>query len=289
MAKKRGLGRGLDALLAGGVEVSREQAESEGELRDVPLDAIVPGRFQPRREFDPDALEALAQSIRAQGVIQPIVLRAPVDGSEQLELIAGERRWRAARIVGLETIPAVIRPLEDQAALAVALIENIQREGLNPIEEALALQRLIHDCGLTHQQCADSVGRSRTGVTNLLRLLELDEAVRDLVQAGQLEMGHARALLGAPADQQARLATEVVARKLTVRQTEALVRALGDDAPRKTAEPAPLSDHLLSLSRKLGGRINAKVDVQQRGRDRGRIVINYGSLDELEDILRDLT
>ncbi|MEN8821012.1 MAG: ParB/RepB/Spo0J family partition protein [Abyssibacter sp.] len=284
-AKKRGLGRGLDALLAGGVEVSREQAEAEGSLEDIPVEQIRPGRFQPRREFDPEALEALAQSIRAQGVIQPIVVRQADEG---YELIAGERRWRAVQIVGLPTIPAVIRPLEDQAALAVALIENIQRESLNPIEEALALHRLIEECGLTHQACAESVGRSRAAVSNLLRLLELEDEIRSLVQSRALEMGHARALLGAPATQRLRLAHEVVARKLSVRQTEALVRDL--DAPAKSPNtPPPVSDHLVSLGRKLGGRINAKVELQQKGRDKGRIVINYGSMDELEDILRELT
>ena len=284
-AKKRGLGRGLDALLAGGVEVSREQAEAEGSLEDIPVEAIRPGRFQPRREFDPEALEALAQSIRAQGVIQPIVVRQADEG---YELIAGERRWRAVQIVGLPTIPAVIRPLEDQAALAVALIENIQRESLNPIEEALALHRLIEECGLTHQACAESVGRSRAAVSNLLRLLELDDEIRALVQSRSLEMGHARALLGAPEAVRLRLAHEVVARKLSVRQTEALVRDL--DAPAKPKHaPAPVSDHLVSLGRKLGGRLNAKVELQQKGRDKGRIVINYGSMDELEDILRELT
>lgn len=284
-AKKRGLGRGLDALLAGGMEVSREQAEAEGSLEDIPVEAIRPGRFQPRREFDPEALEALAQSIRAQGVIQPIVVRRADDG---FELIAGERRWRAVQIVGLPTISAVIRPLEDQAALAVALIENIQRESLNPIEEALALHRLIDECGLTHQACAESVGRSRAAVSNLLRLLELDDEIRTLVQSRALEMGHARALLGAPEDVRLQLAHEVVARKLTVRQTEALVRNL-DAPPKPPANTPEVSDHLVSLGRKLGGRLNAKVELQQKGRDKGRIVINYGSLDELEDILRELT
>lgn len=284
-AKKRGLGRGLDALLAGGMEVSRAQAEAEGSLEDIAVELIRPGRFQPRRDFDPDALEALAQSIRAQGVIQPIVVRRANEG---FELVAGERRWRAVQMVGLPTIPAVIRPLEDQAALAVALIENIQRESLNPIEEALALHRLIDECGLTHQACAESVGRSRAAVSNLLRLLDLDEEVRGMVQGRQIEMGHARALLGAPAESQLRLAKEVVTRGLTVRQTEALVRNLGEPA-KVAAPPPPVSDHLVSLGRKLGGRLNAKVELQQKGKGQGRIVINYGSADELEDILRELT
>ncbi len=177
---------------------------------------------------------------------------------------------------------------DDAAREAVALIENIQRESLNPIEEALALHRLIDECGLTHQACAESVGRSRAAVSNLLRLLDLDEEVRGMVQGRQIEMGHARALLGAPAESQLRLAKEVVTRGLTVRQTEALVRNLGEPA-KVAAPPPPVSDHLVSLGRKLGGRLNAKVELQQKGKGQGRIVINYGSADELEDILRELT
>ena len=294
MATKRraGLGRGLDALLSGGVEsveVSREEAEAEGSLREVLLHKIVPGKFQPRRDFDEEALEALAQSIRAQGVIQPIVLR---EAGNEFELIAGERRWRASKLAGLKVIPAVIRPMTDQVALAVALIENIQREGLNPIDESLALKRLIDDCGLTHQECADSVGRSRASVSNLLRLLELDTELQTWVREGKLEMGHARAILGAKDEARAAIAAEVVAKGLSVRQTEALVRAAGKAPPKKPGgdkKPAQLPDRLTSLGRTLGGRLNAKVELQAKNKGTGQVVIRYDSLDQLESILSELT
>lgn len=292
-ARKRGLGRGLDALLTGSVEPTREQAESEGTLREVPVGDITPGKFQPRREFDDDALESLTASIRAQGVIQPIVLRESGAGGEnRYELIAGERRWRAAQAAGLQTIPAVVRAMDDQVALAVALIENIQREGLNPIDEALALQRLIDECGLTHQQCAESVGRGRASVSNLLRLLDLPDDIQALVTDGKLEMGHARALLGSPDGQIEALAAEVIAKGLSVRQTEALVRAANakaDKPPRKPAKPAELSDHLLNLTRQLGGRVNAKVEVKQASGGKGAVQIKFNSMDELEEILGELT
>ena len=287
MAGKRraGLGRGLDALLSGGVEsveVSREEAEREGSLREIQLHKIVPGKFQPRRHMDDEALESLAQSIRAQGVIQPIVVRD-----------AGERRWRASKLAGLAVIPAVVKPMTDQVALAVALIENIQREALNPIEESLALKRLIDDCGLTHQECADSVGRSRASVSNLLRLLELDSELQAMVRDGHLEMGHARAILGAPDEARAAIAAEVVAKALSVRQTEALVRAAakkpGGDKGGKKAPPAQLPDRLTSLGRTLGGRLNAKVELQAKGKGAGQVVIRYDSLDQLESILSELT
>lgn len=295
MAGKRraGLGRGLDALLSGGVEsveVSREEAEAEGSLREIQLHKIVPGKFQPRRNFDDEALESLAQSIRAQGVIQPIVVR---EAGKEFELIAGERRWRAAKQVGLAVIPAVVKPMTDQVALAVALIENIQREALNPIDESLALKRLIDDCGLTHQECADSVGRSRAGVSNLLRLLELDDELQALVRDGKLEMGHARAILGAPDEARAAIAAEVIAKALSVRQTEALVRAAGKKPPKKPGgdnkKPAQLPDRLTSLGRTLGGRLNAKVDLQAKGKGAGQVVIRYDSLEQLESILSELT
>ena len=295
MAGKRraGLGRGLDALLSGGVdavEVSREEAEREGSLREIQLHKIVPGKFQPRRHMDDDALESLAQSIRAQGVIQPIVVR---EAGNEFELIAGERRWRASKLAGLSVIPAVVKPMTDQVALAVALIENIQREALNPIEESLALKRLIDDCGLTHQECADSVGRSRASVSNLLRLLELDSELQAMVRDGQLEMGHARALLGAPDEARAAIAAEVVAKALSVRQTEALVRAAAkktnNDKLGKKVPPPQLPDRLTSLGRTLGGRLNAKVELQAKGKGAGQVVIRYDSLDQLESILSELT
>ncbi|MBR9812548.1 ParB/RepB/Spo0J family partition protein [bacterium] len=295
MATKRraGLGRGLDALLSGGVEsveVSREDAEAEGTLREIQLHKIIPGKFQPRRDIDDEALESLAQSIRAQGVIQPIVVR---EAGKEFELIAGERRWRASKLAGLAVIPAVVKPMTDQVALAVALIENIQREALNPIEESLALKRLIDDCGLTHQECADSVGRSRAAVSNLLRLLELDTELQAMVRDGKLEMGHARAILGAPDDVRSAIAAEVVAKGLSVRQTEALVRAAskkgGQNKAKPDSNPAQLPDRLTSLGRTLGGRLNAKVDLQAKGKGAGQVVIRYDSLEQLESILSELT
>ena len=225
MSKKRGLGRGLDALLgdsrsvAAVTEVSEEERRTE--LQALPIDRVHRGRYQPRRQFDPDALQELADSIAAQGLVQPVVVRPIGDG---FELVAGERRWRAAQMAGLHEIPAVVRELDDQGAAAVALIENIQREDLNPLEEARAIARLVEEFSLTHQEVATTVGRSRAAVSNLLRLQELEEDVKQLVETGHLEMGHARALLGLKGDRQRALARQVERRGLTVRQTEALVR-----------------------------------------------------------------
>ena len=223
--KKRGLGRGLDALLGGtNVNTLEEQAlqADKSELQYLPLDLIQRGKYQPRRDMDPSALEELAQSIKAQGVMQPIVVR-PIDGG-RFEIIAGERRWRASQQAGLDKIPAMVREVPDEAAIAMALIENIQREDLNPIEEAVALQRLQQEFQLTQQQVAEAVGKSRVTITNLLRLIALPEEIKILLSHGDLEMGHARALLGLPAERQIEGARHVVARGLTVRQTEALVR-----------------------------------------------------------------
>ncbi|MDX5298490.1 MAG: ParB/RepB/Spo0J family partition protein, partial [Gammaproteobacteria bacterium] len=229
VTKKRGLGeRGLGALLSGSSaksSASKEAATPEdGELRDLPVDLIQRGRYQPRRDMDPEALQELSDSIRQQGVMQPVVVR-PI-GEGRYELIAGERRWRATQLAGLDRIPAVIRDVPDEAAIAMALIENIQREDLNPIEEAFALQRLQDEFGLTQQQVADAVGKSRTTITNLLRLIGLAPDVRVMLEHGDLEMGHGRALLTLPADVQLQVARQIVSRGLSVRQTEALVRRL---------------------------------------------------------------
>src|SRR3990167_7832322 len=223
--KKRGLGRGLDALLGSTSVASLEEQALKADSREfqyLPLDLVQRGKYQPRRDMDPAALEELAQSIKAQGVMQPIVVRPIANG--RFEIIAGERRWRASQQAGLETIPAMVREVPDQAAIAMALIENIQREDLNPIEEAVALQRLQQEFQLTQQQVAEAVGKSRVTITNLLRLIALPEEIKTLLSHGDLEMGHARALLGLPAAQQVEGARHVVARGLTVRQTEALVR-----------------------------------------------------------------
>ena len=226
-AKKRGLGRGLDALLGSHVTETMNVDTSKvdhRELRDVPVDLIQRGKYQPRRDMDPDALQELADSIKAQGVMQPIVLR-PI-GENRFEIVAGERRWRATQLAGLDTIPALVRDVTDEAAIAMALIENIQREDLNPIEEAMALQRLQQEFELTQQQVAEAVGKSRSTVTNLLRLMTLREDVRTLLEHGDLEMGHGKALLGLPLEDQSAAARSVVARGMSVRQTEVLVRKL---------------------------------------------------------------
>ncbi len=224
-AKKRGLGRGLDALLGGSspAKLQEEAVQADRrELQQIPLDLMQRGKYQPRRDMDPQALEELAQSIKAQGVMQPIVVRPIANG--RYEIIAGERRWRASQQAGLEKIPALVRDVPDEAAIAMALIENIQREDLNPIEEAAALQRLQQEFQLTQQQVAEAVGKSRATITNLLRLIGLPEEIKTLLSHGDLEMGHARALLGLPAERQVEGARHVVAHGLTVRQTEALVR-----------------------------------------------------------------
>ena len=247
MSRKR-LGRGLDALLsaAGGEETGNSPEASASNLDELNISEIVRGRYQPRREFEQSALDELAASIKAQGVMQPVVVRPKPQGG--YELIAGERRWRAAQQAGLEVIPAVIKEVSDEQASAMALIENIQREDLNPLEEAQALERLREEFGLTQQQVADAVGKSRSAVTNLLRLLNLSAGVRNLLSAGDIEMGHARALLPLGAMDQERVAADVVERQLSVRQTENLVRNLqsGAGAARKKA-PVSAKDSDLSL------------------------------------------
>ncbi|MFW6348852.1 MAG: ParB/RepB/Spo0J family partition protein [Thiohalospira sp.] len=285
-ARKRGLGRGLDALLsdpdaAASPTVDRAAGD---QLAEIPVERIRRGRYQPRRDMDPDALEELAHSIRMQGVVQPIVVRAVEDAEVDYEIIAGERRWRAAAMAELATIPAVIREVPDQAALAIALIENIQREELNPIEEAHALHRLIEEFELTHHQVAEAVGRSRVAVTNLLRLMGLEEGARELVEMGALEMGHARALLALEGAEQVRAARDVAQRELTVRETEKLVRRLQEGAP-EPAEPPREDPDVRRLQEDLSERLGAPVKVSQGRQGRGKVEIRYNSLDELEGIL----
>ena len=288
-AKRRTLGRGLDALLstpAGGKSAAGETAAAAEGLRNIPLDLLRRGRFQPRLDMRPESLEELASSIRAQGVVQPIVVR-PLGGNAGFEIIAGERRWRAAQIAGLQEIPALIRDVPDEAAVAMALIENIQRENLNPLEEARSLERLIDEFGMTHQQAAEAVGRSRTAVTNLLRLLDLGEEVKQMVERRELEMGHARALLGlADAAAQLAAARKVAASGLSVRETERLVkrRVKEGEGGKTSRKPAPDPD-VVRLQNELGERLGAKVVLRQSGRGRGQLVISYTSLEELEGIL----
>jgi len=297
--KKRGLGRGLDALLGGGANVARPAgnpapdttgtphtavatSENDTSRRDLPVDLIQRGKYQPRRDIDPESLRELADSIIAQGIIQPISVR-PI-GDKRYEIIAGERRWRAAQLAGLDVIPAVIRDVSDQAAIAMALIENIQREDLNPIEEAASLQRLQHEFELTQQEVATAVGKSRSTVANLLRLMTLQEDVQRLVEHGDLEMGHAKALLGLEGVNQSQAARSVVSKGLTVRQTEALVRHLlaAKEAPVAAKHIDPNIRHLQD---ELSQRIGAPVLIQHSARGSGKLVLAYNSLDELDGIL----
>ncbi|TBU75454.1 ParB/RepB/Spo0J family partition protein [Phytopseudomonas daroniae] len=284
-AKKRGLGRGLDALLGGSsVDTLEEEAvkADTSELQHLPLDLIQRGKYQPRRDMDVTALEELAQSIKSHGVMQPIVVR-PV-GEGRFEIVAGERRWRATQQAGLDRIPALVRELPDEAAIAMALIENIQREDLNPIEEAMALQRLQQEFQLTQQQVAEAVGKSRVTITNLLRLIALPEEVKTLLSHGDLEMGHARALLGLPAEQQTEGARHVVARGLTVRQTEALVRQWLNTQD-KPASPAKTDPDISRLEQRLAERLGSPVQIKHGQKGKGQLVIRYNSLDELQGVL----
>ena len=282
--KRKGLGRGLDALLGGAALTPAADGESGGELRQIPVDRVQRGKYQPRRDMHEEALKDLADSIRQQGVVQPIVVR-PVDG-ERFEIIAGERRWRAAQMAGLDKVPAVVRDVPDKTAIAMALIENIQRADLNPLEEAEAMQRLISEFEMTHQQASEAVGRSRAAVTNLLRLLELGREVQDLVRGGALEMGHARALLALKGSAQTLAARQVVDRGLTVRDTEKLVRKRLEEAGGTRAVPGKKTDPNVSrLERQLTEKLGAKVAVEQSGKGKGRLVIHYTSLDELDGIL----
>ncbi|PYC29458.1 ParB/RepB/Spo0J family partition protein [Pseudomonas alcaligenes] len=283
--KKRGLGRGLDALLGGSTAATLEEEAvkvDSRELQHLPLDLIQRGKYQPRRDMDPAALEELANSIKAQGVMQPIVVR-PIGGG-RFEIIAGERRWRASQQAGLDRIPAMVREVPDEAAIAMALIENIQREDLNPIEEAVALQRLQQEFELTQQQVADAVGKSRVTITNLLRLIALPEEIKTLLSHGDLEMGHARALLGLPLEQQVEGARHVVARGLTVRQTEALVRQWLN-AKEKPAEKAKVDPDINRLEQRLAEKLGAPVQIKHGQKGKGQLVIRYNSLDELQGVL----
>ena len=277
--RKKRLGRGLDALLS----TESDAGSAETALRELPVDLIQPGPYQPRAAMDPQKLAELADSIRAQGVVQPIVVR-PI-GAGDYEIVAGERRWRAAQMAGLHEIPAVIRDIPDQAATAIALIENLQREDLNPLEEGRALNRLLGEFSLTHQEVADAVGRSRVAVTNMLRLLELREDVKKLVDERRLEMGHARALLGLQGAAQSKAAREVVKRGLSVRETEALVRRLQKigTAPKPAARRE--DPDIRRLQDQLSEKLAARVRLQHQASGKGKVIIEYTSLDELEGIL----
>lgn len=288
--KKRGLSRGLDALLGAGKAVvaasDRPQADTktaQNQLTTLPVDRLCRGKYQPRQDMHAESLNDLADSIRAQGVVQPIVVR-PL-GNNQYEIIAGERRWRAAQIAELQDVPVVIRDVPDEAAIAMALIENIQRENLNPLEEATALQRLLDEFDMTHQQAAEAVGRSRAAVSNLLRLQELKDDVKRLLRDGKLEMGHARALLGLSGGQQSEAAHTVVKRGLTVRETERLVQSLNKSAL-STPKDHRLDPDIRRFQEELSDRLGAKVDIQHSGKGKGKLTIHYNNLDELDGILK---
>ncbi|MCT7359165.1 MAG: chromosome partitioning protein ParB [Thalassobium sp.] len=297
--KKRGLGRGLDALLTSSrAAVVATQADGDdnrdvsdssqsldaGELRHLPIEWIQPGQYQPRKDIQPEALEELAASIKAQGLMQPIVVRPLASADDRFEIIAGERRWRACQLAQLDTVPALIRDVADDAAIAMALIENIQREDLNPMEEAAALHRLQHEFELTQMEVAEAVGKNRATVANLLRLMNLNEDVKRLLEHGDIEMGHARALLGLSGGQQSEAAAQVVSRTLTVRQTEALVRHLQEGKTEDKSASKPNPD-IQRLERLLGDRLGAKVAIKHSAKGKGQLVINYTNLDELDGIL----
>ena len=290
MVKKRGLGKGLDTLLSSSrlrnepMEASIEPdfSSKDGTLRYLPVDIIQRGKYQPRRDMQQDALEELAESIKAQGVMQPIVVRAI--SADKYEIIAGERRWRATQLAGLDQIPAVVRDVPDEAAIAMALIENIQRENLNPIEEAFALQRLQQEFELTQQEVATAVGKSRTTVTNLLRLMSLNEDVRILLEHGDLEMGHARALLGLSGLDQSQAADEVVGKGMSVRQTEAMVRDW-DKKPSKKAQDKISDPNTRQLENDLADKLGVPVQLKHGANGKGSLVLKYNSLDELDGIL----
>ncbi len=280
-AKKRGLGRGLDALLGGAGEAS--VASTEDELRILPIQQIVAGKYQPRRHWDDAALDELAASIKAQGLIQPIVVRAL--GADRYELIAGERRWRAAQRAQLSELPALVKQVAEAAVPAMALIENIQREDLTPLEEADALKRLIDDFALTHQQAADAVGRSRASVSNLLRLTELPESIKQLLDQGKLEMGHARCLLTLAQSDAEALALQAARSGWSVRELEQAARRAQAANAGKTHKSSARDANVVDLERQLGERLATRVELAQGRGGRGKLVIHYHSNDELEGIL----
>lgn len=285
MSKKRGLGKSLDALLIGSsgnfTETSEEPINTKEKLMNIPLDKIQRGKYQPRREMDPDALQDLSNSIRTQGVIQPIVVRHLLGG--KYEIVAGERRCRAAQLAGLTEIPAIVKDIPDEAASAIALIENIQRENLNPIEEAFALQRLLNDFSMTHQQVAEAVGKSRTTVTNLLRLLTLADEVKKLLENRTLEMGHARALLTLPEELQIDAANVIVSRNLSVRETEELARRM--QAPKLPDMPKSIDPDVQRLQDDLMDRLKLNVAIHCNPKGKGRVVIRYSNLHELDRLM----
>lgn len=280
--KKRGLGRGLDALLA---DVNQqEKASLDDSLQHFPLDMLQPGKYQPRIDMSQESLEELADSIRAQGLVQPIVVR-PVS-EDKYEIVAGERRWRASRIAGLVEVPVIVRDVSDRSAIAMALIENIQRENLNPMEEANALFRLREEFELTHQQAAEAVGKSRTAVTNLLRLRNLNDDVKRLVENCDLEMGHARALLALEGDIQSDVASQIVEKGLSVREAEQLIRRL--QTPKKPAQQQSQSDleEIHQIEQNINQKLDSTCSIKHNASGKGRLVISYRNVEELKKLIK---
>ena len=284
VVRKRGLGeKGLGALLKGSNVDVEHKSDIDGELRDLPIELIQRGKYQPRRDMDPVALEELSESIREQGVMQPIVVRPISEG--RFEIIAGERRWRATQLAGLDRIPALIREVPDEAAVAMALIENIQRENLNAIEEAMALQRLQDEFELTQLEVAKAVGKSRATIANLLRLIHLTDEVKVMLEHGDLEMGHGRAMLSLSPELQVQVARQVEAKSLSVRQTEALVRKLQTETPKTGKKETHVSSDIKHLQDQLSEKLGADVAIDHGTKGKGKLVIKYNSLDELDGIL----
>lgn len=284
--KKRGLGRGLEMLLSQtGAEVATDSIKVEKEgVKEVSIEKLTQGKYQPRRYFDQDALEALASSIKAQGIIQPIVVRT-IQGQDQFEILAGERRWRASQLAGLKTVPVIFKEMTDQEALAVALIENIQRENLNPVETAMALKRLIEEFELTHQEAGDVIGKSRSSITNTLRLLELDDVVQEYLAEMKLDMGHARSLLALTKPKQIEVANRVVNEQLTVRETEQIVKAMMAGIKPASKKAVKKDQDVVNLERDLSEFLGAVTEIKNKKAGKGEVVIRYNSLEELDGIL----
>lgn len=284
--KKRGLGRNLDVLLSRAptpIHAPVKTVTKEGELRYLGIDLLQRGRYQPRRDFSSESLQELADSIRTQGIIQPLVVRTVANN--RYEIVAGERRWRAAQIAGLSDVPALVKEIPDEAALEIAIIENIQRENLNPIEEAVALQRLLDEFAMTHQQVANAVGKSRTTVTNLLRLLSLQPDIKLLLEQGKIEMGHARALLSLDGLSQSEIANKIVSQGLSVRETERLVQQWQKPKMKANGAAKKIDPDIQRLQQQLSDQLGAMVVFQQGSKGKGKMVIHYNNLDELEGIL----
>ena len=286
-AKKRGLGKGLDALLGEDSNISIAASAENSSLKMLAIDLIDRGPFQPRRDFDQDALDSLADSIKTQGLVQPILVR-PVEDKNSYEIVAGERRWRAAQIAGLHDIPVIIKDVSDNEAMCIALIENIQRQDLNPLEEAGALERLINEFEMTHDAVAETVGRSRPAVSNLLRLLELDNRVKKMVETGKLDMGHARALLSLSPPRQLEAALRIVKQGLSVRATENLVKQFLDNNQQNRPKKDSKDSNIARLESDLSERLAAKVSITHQSSGQGKLQISYNSLDELQGILKRL-